>query len=310
MKVFIFSHKSDIDGMGSVVLANLAFENVSYKLCEAFSIDEDILKTISSKKLYEFDLIFVCDLCPSEKVIKQISKDIFLNDKFFVFDHHETMLEQVGNKFEFVTVKIKNEKGLCSGTSLFYEYLVDKKFISPHPAVDKFVELTRKYDTWEWKNIYGDNEPRKLSVLFDCLGCENYIHELIKKLRNKNINSFEFDDTWEMIVSNKLSQIETIANESVKNVFFKDVLGYQAVIAFIDYEYRNEVAEKIKATFADKDFSMLIAMNHTSISFRCINENVNVRVIAEHFGGKGHDKASSCSIDNKTLQKIIDLLLL
>ena len=33
MKVLIFSHKNDIDGMGNVILAKLAFQEVDYKLC-------------------------------------------------------------------------------------------------------------------------------------------------------------------------------------------------------------------------------------------------------------------------------------
>ncbi len=30
MKVLLFTHKSDIDGMGSVILAKLAFKEVNY----------------------------------------------------------------------------------------------------------------------------------------------------------------------------------------------------------------------------------------------------------------------------------------
>ena len=41
MKVLIFTHKSDIDGMGGAILSKLAFENVDYVLCETFSLQNE-----------------------------------------------------------------------------------------------------------------------------------------------------------------------------------------------------------------------------------------------------------------------------
>ena len=38
MKTLIFSHVSDIDGIGGVVLAKLAFSDVDYVLCETFNL--------------------------------------------------------------------------------------------------------------------------------------------------------------------------------------------------------------------------------------------------------------------------------
>ena len=36
MKVLIFSHESDIDGLGNIVLAKLAFKDLDYILCPGF----------------------------------------------------------------------------------------------------------------------------------------------------------------------------------------------------------------------------------------------------------------------------------
>mgnify|MGYP006990151888 FL=1 len=44
MKILLFTHKSDIDGMGNVVLAKLAFEEVDYVLCETFLLQQEIAK--------------------------------------------------------------------------------------------------------------------------------------------------------------------------------------------------------------------------------------------------------------------------
>ena len=44
MKVLLFTHKNDIDGMGNAILANLAFDEVDYVLCGTFNLTENILK--------------------------------------------------------------------------------------------------------------------------------------------------------------------------------------------------------------------------------------------------------------------------
>ena len=36
MKVLLFTHKNDIDGMGNAILASLAFDDVKYELCGLF----------------------------------------------------------------------------------------------------------------------------------------------------------------------------------------------------------------------------------------------------------------------------------
>lgn len=51
MKVLLFTHKSDIDGMGSAVLAKIAFNEVDIVLCEAFNLQNEILKYYNSGSL-------------------------------------------------------------------------------------------------------------------------------------------------------------------------------------------------------------------------------------------------------------------
>ena len=51
MKVLIFTHKNDIDGMGNAVLAKLAFDNVDYILCETFDLIHKVNECINSNKI-------------------------------------------------------------------------------------------------------------------------------------------------------------------------------------------------------------------------------------------------------------------
>ena len=44
MRILLFTHKSDIDGLGNVVLAKLAFEEVDYVLTETYNLQTEILE--------------------------------------------------------------------------------------------------------------------------------------------------------------------------------------------------------------------------------------------------------------------------
>ncbi len=305
MKALIFSHKSDIDGMGSIILARLAFPVVDYCLCETFNLPNEINKYYENKEIYTYDFIFVTDMWLDDEVLTKIANDIKLQNKFYLFDHHASALEN--RSYNFVTIKIKDERGLLCGTSLFYDYLIQNKFLNTNQATEEFVELTRKYDTWEWHDLYNEERPHELSLLFDSLGCESYIELMTNKL--KECKRFNFTKTEKLLIDNKKEEIlEKIINYS-QNIFYNKVLGLKAGIIFISYEYRNDLAEYLRQNNFALDFVMLIAMDYRAISYRRINPDVNVRKIAEYFGGKGHDAAASSPISEKVKTQIINCLI-
>ena len=308
MKVLLFTHKSDIDGMGNAVLAKLAFENVNYKLCETFNLQNEILKYFEDGSIYNYDMIFVTDLWLEEPTLTKVANDKKLQGKFFVFDHHESALLGGFNKYPFTTIRISDEKGLCSGTSLFYEYLIEQGFLPKEEnAIKEFSELTRKYDTWEWKTKYNDETPHELTLLFDSVGCDGYIKLMVEKLQKKYPN-FKFNDLEKMLIANKKQHVlEKLRNYATK-VTYREIMGLKAGIIFIDYEYRNDLAEYFREHNFDMDFVMLIALDYGTISYRSIKDNVNVRIIAEAMGGKGHDKTAGSPIREEQKAKLIKVL--
>lgn len=309
MKVLLFTHKSDIDGMGNVVLAKLAFDNVNYVLSETFNLQNEISKFYEDGSIYNYDMIFVTDLWLEEPTLTKVAKDKKLQGKFFVFDHHKSALEGNFNKYDFTTIRISDEKGLCSGTSLFYEYLIENGFLLKEEILIKeFSELTRKYDTWEWKTKYNDETPHELTLLFDSVECDGYIKLMIEKLQEKS-SEFKFNELEKMLIANKRQQVlEKLKNYAGK-VIYKEVMGLKAGIVFIDYEYRNDLSEYFRKQNFDMDFAMLIALDYGTISYRNIKDNINVRLIAEAMGGKGHDKASSSPISEEQKKNLIKVLI-
>ena len=309
MKVLLFTHKSDIDGMGNAVLAKLSFDEVDYVLCETFNLQNEVAKYYGSGSIYGYDKVFVTDLWLEEPMLSKVANDEKLKNKFFVFDHHKTALESNSNNYPFTTIRISDEHGLCSGTSLFYEYLVNNGLIDSNiHKIGEFSELTRRYDTWEWKTKYNDETSHELSLLFDSVGCDGYIKLMFEKLSNPVDEKFQFSKLERMLIDNKINQIQEKLSNYAQKVNYKEVLGLKAGIVFIDYEYRNDLAEYFKQENFDMDFAMLIALDYGTISYRSVRDDVNVRLIAEAMGGKGHDKAASSPISESQKKELIKTL--
>ena len=306
MKVLLFTHKNDIDGMGNAILAKLAFDSVDYVLCETFDLKKKVEEYFKNKKIYEYDKIFITDLCLGEENLKQIDEDEKLKGKFQIIDHHKTYEDEKYTRFSFVKVKLKNDHGLCCATSLFYEYLLNNNYLVRNDAIDEFVELTRQHDTWEWKNIYNNEKSRELAILFDAIGINGYIKFIYEKLLKEQ--TFEYNEIERMLIDNKKIEISEAVEEYLDKIYYKNILDLKAGIIFINYEYRNELAEYLRENKYDIDFVMMISLDRGVVSYRSTKNGVSVRKVAEYFGGKGHDKAATNPITSKSKEAILEIL--
>ena len=306
MKVLLFTHKNDIDGMGNAILAKLAFDSVDYVLCETFDLKKKVEEYLKNKKIYEYEKIFITDLCLGEENLKQIDEDEKLKGKFQIIDHHKTYEDEKYTRFSFVQVKLKNDHGLCCATSLFYEYLLNNNYLVRNDAIDEFVELTRQHDTWEWKNIYNNEKSRELAILFDAIGINGYIKFIYEKLLKEQ--TFEYNEIERMLIDNKKIEISEAVEEYLDKIYYKNILDLKAGIIFINYEYRNELAEYLRENKYDIDFVMMISLDRGVVSYRSTKDGVSVRKVAEYFGGKGHDKAATNPITSKSKEAILEIL--
>lgn len=307
MKVLLFTHKNDIDGMGNAILAQLAFKEVDYELCGTFDLTSSVESYFEKDKIYHYDRIYVTDLCLEDPILSKVAMDSKLEGKVLVFDHHKTFTDPKYTSHKFVTVKIEDEYGLCCGTSLFYKHLVSEGLIDKdNKCISEFVELTRQHDTWEWRNIYNNEKSRELSILFDALGYDGYISLMTEKLRKEDI--FEFDSMERILIDNRKKQIALKCEYYKDKIIYREILGMKAGIVFITYEYRNELAEYFRENKFDMDFTMMIALDPGVVAYRSVREGKAVRPVAELFGGKGHDKAATNPITDEMISKILEVL--
>lgn len=305
MNVLIFSHETDIDGMGGVILASLAFHYVTYELTTPEKLPSLLKDFIEDDSIYNFDKIFVTDMWLEDPMLTQVAEDKDLAGKFYIFDSHRSAIEATYDRYPFTIIKAADDYGKCCGTSLFYEYLLENNYLKKSAkGIYKFVELTRKYDTWEWKTRYQDSEPEELAILYESIGNDMYIDLMINKLRENDFH-FCLDENDIKKVETKKLQNKKSVELAIKTKREKTVGGYKAVIVDSEYQYRNFIAEYFREDNNDYDFVMIVARDRGTVSFRTINQDVNVRMIAEDFGGTGHDFAAKAKI-NDALEKIIE----
>lgn len=310
MKVLLFSHIQDIDGMGSVVLGKQVFNDFDYVLCKTFEITDKVKEYYDSGKLYDYDFVYVTDLCIKEPLLGIINNDDKINNKILVFDHHITEIEEGNNKYDFVNIIVENEKGKTCGTSLFYDYLLEQGFLTRTATLDEFVELTRQHDTWEWKTIYNNPKARDLYILFGELGYEKYL-ELFSNIvvKNEGINFTEKEqkiiDDYNDRLNKEIYRI--LSNMKVYNLVIDNV-KYRIGFIRCLYKYRNDINEYVKKdNYNNVDLVGMIFDDTDTVSYRLVND-VDASKVATYFNGKGHRDASSNLQSNEKFKAVLNEL--
>jgi len=303
IKVIIFSHESDIDGLGSIVLGKIAFGNIDYVLVSNVQdLEFRFRELMESGRLNIYDKIYITDLALYNPSLKIVSNDPVLSQKVLVFDHHKSAINEGYNNYDFTTIMEvdQNGKKRC-GTELFYEYLCSMGYISKTSALDEFVELTRLEDAWEWKNALNRGQKaHDMAILFNAVGIEQYIERMYTKLL---ISKMEFDLTSEEkeLISNKKNEyLENLQRIWSNAEFLKDELENNYAAVFADYEFRNELSEYVSGlNIINLQYLVIVALEKGLFgqkSYRAITKNFDVGKIAEAHGGYGHPGAASVNI--------------
>lgn len=294
--------------MGCVILLKLANRNIDFVLCENNETDIKFKEFYDNNKLLSYERIFITDLHLNKDNLELINNNLKLKEKTIIIDHNESALKY--NSYEFVNIVIE-EKGIkVCATSLLYNYLLNNNMLKSSVAINTFCEAVRKYDTGQWRCDKDNELPRDLSLLFEYFGKNQFIHNMYYKL--KCSKKFYLSRKERYIISVKKNTVKEKIELYLKNFIIKDMFGYKAGIAFISYEYRNEIAQFLRANtnLYHIDFVILIATNHNSVSLRNVNPNVNVRPIAERFGGNGHFGAAGINLSNsECMDELLKIIL-
>ena len=311
MKVIIFSHESDIDGMGSIILGKLSFPNMDYVLASNPEPLELIFREyINNKQLYNYDKIYITDLALSNPSLDMVYNDEILANKVKVFDHHEKAIKQGLNKYDFTFIEEvdKNGNKRCA-TEIFYKYLLNNNYIKRNDNIDTYVELTRLEDTWEWKKN-NKEEAHDLAILFNEIGIEKYIDTIINVLTTKK--EFKLDEKELLIIKNQKEMYKKIIENFVQETeYLEDEDDNMFGIVIAPYQYRNDIPEYIRNNNVNNiKYFITVALDKEEYgqkSYRSIEKDFDVNKIAMKHNGGGHPAAAAVSITKEQNTKMKSL---
>lgn len=302
MRVKLFTH-TDLDGVSCSILGKLAFgHNIHIEHCDYNNINERIGRFIE-KDLAKYDRVYITDISVNEEVAETIDAlEKYVGHKFVLLDHHETAIWL--NKYEWVTVEIENKKGKTCGTSLFFNHLyTDMKLVTNIEKIKRYVELVRRYDTWEWSDIYNDYKAKELNDLLYIYGADYFIEKYADILTQFNNNMFDLVD--DLLLSIRQKEIDRYIKKKQKQILIITKNEFTFGVVFAD-KYQSELGNELIKMNPRLDFIAMINLDTKKVSYR--SDSVNVSKFAEKYGGGGHEKASGSQIGEKKVLEIIDII--
>ncbi|MFK3959719.1 DHH family phosphoesterase [Pseudalkalibacillus hwajinpoensis] len=285
---------SDLDGTACALIAELAFENeAEITHCTYRNLDDRVEAFLLQNS---GDPVFITDLSVNEHVEKRLEERFQKGSHVQMIDHHATAMHF--NDYEWGFVDPGNDKKTCAGT-LFYQFLLEKEKIERLESLEQFLELVRKYDTWEWEE---DNEvdAKRLNDLFSIMGRETFKSEMLRRL-TRDPDSFAFNESEEMILDLEERKIERYIHQKNRQLVQMDVDEY--CIGLVHAEsYHSELGNELNKRNPHLDFITIINDGSRRLGFRTIHDEADVSEFASRYGGGGHPKASGCELNEDTFR--------
>lgn len=314
--VLLLTH-TDLDGAGAAVLISAAFpnSNVDIKHCNNKEMSDCILTALKEQSC-DYDLIMVTDISLTEEDAR--IADGFVHENFLLFDHHPTAMHL--NKYNWACVhngKIEDSSRATyydladdwhtSATGLLFDYLAYHKFdcILNSPKLNYFAYAVSAYDTWDWKTTKCKKDYiQELSTLCSIYGLSRFERAMSLRIAANEDLLLPIDRLLFEIEQERVdTYISKIKDSIVTGTV--DILGKKYSYAgCISTDYVAPVFQYLRDNYPSYD--ILIINTGASVSLRT-NTDVDLAVIAKHFGGGGHVAASGFPQDLKTINTILEL---
>jgi len=294
----LLSH-TDLDGVGCGILAKLAFgDRIKIRYNSIASLNREVEWFLENEERNTH--LFITDLSVNEENEKRLEEFYQTGGKVQLLDHHKTALHF--NEYEWGHVVVEdNEGSLASGTSLFYEYLIENELIQNSNAVDEFVELVRQYDTWEWEKN-NNQEAHRLNALFFLISIDEFEEKMVNRLQNSD--HFFFDEFEQKILDMEEDKVERYIRRKRRELVQTSIGDYLAGIVYAE-SYHSELGNELGKEYPHLDYIAMLNMGGKRISLRTIHDHVDVSEVAGHYGGGGHAKAAGCSLTNEAYNQFV-----
>ncbi|MFP7732289.1 DHH family phosphoesterase [Priestia aryabhattai] len=294
----LLSH-TDLDGVGCGILARLAFgDQIKIRYNSIASLNREVEWFLENEEKNTH--LIITDLSVNEENEKRLEEFYQTGGKVQLLDHHKTALHF--NKYKWGHVIVEDDEGnLASGTSLFYEYLIENELIKTSDAVNEFVELVRQYDTWEWEKN-NNQEAHRLNALFFLISIDEFEEKMVNRLQNND--HFFFDEFEQKILDMEEDKVERYIRRKRRELVQTSVDEYLAGIVYAE-SYHSELGNELGKEYPHLDYIAMLNMGGKRISLRTIHDHVDVSEVAGHYGGGGHAKAAGCSLTNEAYKQFV-----
>lgn len=295
----LFTHR-DLDGIGCAVLAQLTFgKNVDITYCNYDEVDV-LVREYISKIDKEHDTCFITDISIKDDLASKIDREY--KNNFKLFDHHKTALDL--NKYDWCVVEtMNNKKGLQTcGTELFYEYLIEHKYLKED--VKDFVKLVTNYDTWRWTEVGNMGLiSKKMNDLLYLYGRDEFVKWCLDKFKSRK-SFLRFDKEDELLLQFNQKEIDKYIDSKEKEMIISCDGEYKYGVVFAE-KYFSELGNELCNRNPNLDYVAMVNVGTYSISYRTIKENIDVGQVAKRYGGGGHQKAAGSDFHNHIVTQFI-----
>lgn len=303
----LFTH-NDLDGLACALLAQLAYgkDQVDFETCHYEDINDKLNLYLEEKQYEQFDYCYITDISMRAEIAAQINTHFDDPSHFIALhDHHISAIKL--NQYPWCHVTVENNKGIkCSGTSLFYEALLNldlpHKDLLEKQLTQNFVEKVRRYDTWDWQPL-EDLESKQLNDLFFILGKERFLEYWLERLETST-EDFGFDETQKLLLELRQNEIDQYIESRNEEIIEKEIAGYKAGIIFAN-RFQSELGNQLALLHPELDFIAMINVGG-GVSCRTAKEDVNLAEIAALFGGGGHAKAAGLPVKDEIREMVIN----
>lgn len=309
LKVKVFSH-NDLDGVGCGIVALMAHPTADIEYCAYHDINEKVKSFIVTKDYEMYDRIYITDISVNEEVAELIEEHC--PTRVRLLDHHGTAT-WLQDKYLWAWVQEKRHDGsINSGTNLLFEALTEQGHFQGkryQDALTIFVEMVRRYDSWEWKNVYNDQNPMQLNNLFFLVGISKFVNRYVDRFNTLNlftvvegfwVEMFDETDIAVLTIDNKKK--EAYIKQKEKQMIKANLIGYDVGLVFAE-QYISELGNELSERNQDLEFIVIVDMGGKKVSLRTIHEHINLgKDVASFFGGGGHPKASGFQFNEDVLK--------
>lgn len=328
-KYLVVTH-NDLDGEGPAILMNALYgsKNVDVIHCTnaemSRKIEEEVMKNQES---HQYDAIIACDISCERDVAERID-GLPNHGDAIILDHHGTAVPKLEGfdwamvvpgmpddsfRRELVPSDAPEDKVMSSGTSLLYdliEYSDLDRFLSNPEKAKEIAHTIATYDTWMWQNVYSGAEIcgdyNSLYFLQGDKTFEQHALDYINGVREQLIDGADREELARD-AEKTAERVKKVMKGAMTARVTIDGREYATAFVFSSSEKDPPIFEALKKEYPGMDLYTICPKQR--VSFRAINDGINVGTIAARMGGGGHPGAAGISGDlEKNLQVYMDMI--